>query len=111
MTARPPVENKVVSFEFVVMMGVDIGKVFPIVGSPVRVGYGEMNEIRLSDEAVSTEHLVLEQTEKGYRLRDLGSTNGTRLNGVPVVEAFLPPGAEVWVGDTRLRFQPTRSSQ
>jgi pSer/pThr/pTyr-binding forkhead associated (FHA) protein len=89
-------------------VGADVGKTFAVVGSPVRLGYGEMNEIQLTDEAVSTQHCVLEETEKGYRIRDLGSTNGTRLNGVPVVEAFLPPGAEIWLGDSRLRFQPRR---
>ena len=39
-------------------------------------------------------------------MRDLDSTNGTRVNGVRVREAFLSPGAVIEVGDERLEFAP-----
>lgn len=106
--AFPGASGEDVPFELTVMDGPDLGKTFPLEGKRIQVGYGEENDIRLTDEAVSRVHFALEKTDKGYRLLDLGSTNGTQLDGIPVVEAFLPPGAEVWVGETRLRFQPRR---
>ena len=91
--------------ELLVLSGKDAGKAFPLGGSCVRVGSGPANDVRLTDDTVSSSHVSIEQTKDGYLLKDLGSTNGTRVNGVPVVEAFLLRGADLTLGDTRLRFQ------
>jgi pSer/pThr/pTyr-binding forkhead associated (FHA) protein len=96
-------------FEIVVMIGPDLGKVFPLEKSFVRVGSGPGNDIALSDETVSHSHCILEKTERGHRIRDLGSTNGTKVDGVIVVEAYVNPGAQVVVGETTLRFQKSRA--
>ncbi|HBQ16917.1 MAG TPA: Fis family transcriptional regulator, partial [Myxococcales bacterium] len=43
-----------------------------------------------------------------YVLRDLESTNGTVVDGTPVREAYLAPGARVSFGDTEILFQPRK---
>jgi len=48
----------------------------------VTVGRLEENQIQLPDASVSSRHAVLMLVEGGYVLRDLGSTNGTEVNGV-----------------------------
>ena len=72
----------------------------------VSVGYGQGNDVRLSDESVSDQHVKLEETPEGIRLKDLGSTNGTKVDGVPVMVAFLKPGCDIQLGDTVVRFHP-----
>ncbi|MCS6899522.1 MAG: FHA domain-containing protein [Myxococcales bacterium] len=54
---------------------------------PLLVGQGPSCELRLTDRHASRRHLALEVTGGVLRLRDLGSTNGTTVQGVRVVEA------------------------
>jgi pSer/pThr/pTyr-binding forkhead associated (FHA) protein len=63
--------------------------------------------IVLSDSNVSRRHAELRRTNDGIFVTDLGSTNGTRVNGVPVREQLLNSGDEVSVGSTRLIFEMT----
>lgn len=74
----------------------------------VRIGAGPGNDIILADPTVSSVHLELAATERGYRVRDLGSTNGTRVQGVRVVEAMLEDGQTVHAGEVPLRFEVGR---
>ena len=62
------------------------------------------NSIQLLDKIVSKEHCILEQRDGGFVLRDLGSLNGTYVNGERVDRAVLTNGSEVRVGKFRLNF-------
>jgi pSer/pThr/pTyr-binding forkhead associated (FHA) protein len=56
---------------------------------------------------VSRRHAELRRNGEAVVVTDLGSTNGTRVNGAPVREQVLSSGDEVSVGSTRLVFEMT----
>lgn len=62
-------------------------------GERVRVGRSRHNAVRLSDPSVSGEHALLEWRDDHWELRDLGSRNGSRVDGQPV-----PAGGTLVVG-------------
>ena len=63
------------------------------------------NSIQLLDKIVSKEHCILEQRDGGFILRDLGSLNGTYINGERVRgEQGLRHGDEIALGSTRARY-------
>jgi hypothetical protein len=88
-----------------VAAGPDAGRQVEFADERVRVGARPENELPLSDPLVSGLHLEIEATPLGVRLRDLGSTNGTWVQGLRVGEAFLLPGTELLVGSTLLRLE------
>jgi hypothetical protein len=61
----------------------------------------------LADSNVSRRHAELRRAGDTVVLTDLGSTNGTRVNGAPIRERTLASGDEVSVGSTRLIFEMT----
>jgi transcriptional regulator with GAF, ATPase, and Fis domain len=71
----------------------------------VRIGAGRGNDLVLDDPTVSSAHAEIVATPRGFKLKDLGSTNGTTINGVRVVEAFLEDGVVVAVGEVALAFK------
>lgn len=77
----------------------------------VTVGRGEFCQLELSDPLVSASHCELRPSARGVHLRDLDSTNGTRIGGVLVREAFLEERAVLRLGDTELRFEPDAQPQ
>ena len=66
------------------------------------VGKSEACQLRVDDALVSRRHLAIALETGRLRLTDLDSTNGTAVNGVRVVEAFLFGGEIVTLGDTTL---------
>ena len=63
------------------------------------------NSIQLLDKIVSKEHCIVEQREGMFILRDLGSLNGTYINGERVRgEQMLRHGDEIALGSTRARY-------
>jgi pSer/pThr/pTyr-binding forkhead associated (FHA) protein len=65
----------------VMRRGPEPGRVFHLEGETVQIGRGRKNEIVIHDNEVSREHCVLNRAGDNYELRDLGSSNGTFLNG------------------------------
>ena len=70
----------------------------------VLVGRGEDCALREDHKSVSKRHCVLVRTDGLVLLRDLGSGNGTKLNGEKVLERLLQDGDEIAIGKTKLRF-------
>ena len=102
---NPPAEGR---FVLRVTEGPDLGQVFSIEpDQPTRtlVGQSQACEIRLSDPEVSRRHVALELAGKRLRITDLGSTNGTFVDGVSVVDAFVRGDETVRLGGTALRIE------
>jgi DNA-binding NtrC family response regulator len=74
-------------------------------GAIVRVGSKEGNTLRLANETVSRYHFEIEPTPLGFLLRDLGSTNGTFVDGYRVREVYLPRRATLKAGEVTLAFE------
>ncbi len=70
-----------------------------------RIGKSRDNDLVLSDQTVSREHCEIVREARGYLLRDLGSTNGTLLDGAEIREVFLRPGSILTVGKIELKVR------
>jgi transcriptional regulator with PAS, ATPase and Fis domain len=70
------------------------------------IGAGSQNDLIVPDPAASRRHCEIHQRTDGFMLRDLGSTNGTLVQGVRVCEVYLTQGVEFQVGTVRLIFCP-----
>ncbi len=62
-------------------------------------------DIRLDDQSASRLHAEIRRSEAKYLIKDLGSTNGTLLNGVPIELAPLRDGDIIAIGKTRLELK------
>ncbi|HET6575258.1 MAG TPA: FHA domain-containing protein [Fimbriiglobus sp.] len=89
---------------FLVLEGVDKGRVFRDLTIPVTIGREEGNALRLNDERVSRYHAKVQAEEGDVILTDLDSTNGTRVNGTAVQIRRLRPGDQLSIGRTMLLF-------
>lgn len=69
------------------------------------IGRSADSTIRLADASVSRRHAEIRPSGDGWTVVDLGSTNGTRVNGAPVKERRLQDGDTVATGDATLRFE------
>jgi len=84
----------------------DAGQRFPIQnGKETRIGRALDNEIVLGHSSVSRHHAAIENNSAGFRLRDLGSQNGTFVAGERVSDAPLKDGDAVRVGEASFIFR------
>jgi hypothetical protein len=83
------------------------GRRVPIGSEPLVIGRLPECGVVLQDTNVSRRHAELRRSGDEVVLTDLGSTNGTRVNGAPIREQVLGSGDEVSVGSTRLIFEMT----
>jgi predicted component of type VI protein secretion system len=89
---------------FLVLEGVDKGRVFRDLPVPVTIGREEGNALRLNDERVSRYHAKVQAEDGDIILTDLDSTNGTRVNGTAVQIRRLRAGDQVSIGRSMLLF-------
>ena len=91
----------------VVMSGPEAGRELEVGKPRVSGGRSLINDLVLTDKAVSGTHFEIVSRDDGYRLRDLDSTNGTFVGDLRVREVYLKPGTTFRVGHSDLRFLPT----
>lgn len=101
------------SYQLIVRKGPRPGRVFALSLSTVSIGRDPLSDIVIDDPEVSRHHARLERGDEGYSLQDMGSTNGSfvdgkRLGGEPV---DLKPGQVVMFGsNVTLIYQATSAS-
>jgi hypothetical protein len=85
----------------------DPGDEIALDSSPITLGRGVTNDVPLqADEYASTRHVRIEPRRDGIWVEDIGSTNGTFVNGIRLTrERRLTPGDVLRVGETDLRFE------
>ncbi len=88
-----------------VKRGPNAGSTFLLEGGSTAVGRGTDSAVFLDDITVSRVHAVLERRDDGsWFVRDVGSLNGTYVNGEQVDETKLASGDEVQIGKFKLTF-------
>jgi diguanylate cyclase (GGDEF)-like protein len=86
----------------VVLAGVSAGEMFKLQQERTVVGRGTKVHVRLNDEGVSREHCAFERAGEKILVADLGSTNGTFVNGIKIDRKELNDGDKVMVGSTTI---------
>jgi len=89
----------------VILSGELAGKTFELIDGRITVGRSADNNIRIDDKTVSGHHCILTMEGQDYVLKDLNSTNGSRVNGRRVVEIRLANGDNIRLGDVDLRYE------
>jgi len=86
------------------------GERYPLIGAHTVIGRDELADIVLDDPGISRRHCEVRVTNDGPRLvtsiRDLGSTNGTFVNGQRITSTRLDEGDQVTIGRTQAVFRP-----
>lgn len=78
----------------------------PLWAGRLTLGRADSNNLPIKDEAVSRVHASVERVAGQYVLRDLGSSNGTLVNGERISgDRALRPNDEITVGHTRIAFR------
>ncbi len=87
-------------FQFVMRAGPNAGKIYPLEGEEITIGRETVNQVAINDAEVSRKHARLTLHGTAYVLQDLGSTNGTFVNGQRVTATqVLNPGDTVSFGE------------
>ena len=81
------------------------GKRYPIVKSRTIIGRGSEADITVDDTGISRKHVEILWDGSRAQVNDLGSTNGSLLNGAPVTQAPLQPDSVISIGRTRIVFR------
>ncbi len=81
------------------------GAEFALTGDKVRIGRAEDLAVWINHRSISREHAEIQkEPDGGFRLIDLGSANGVRVNGEDVQNALLTAGDVIELGQVRFRF-------
>jgi len=96
--------------KLLIISGALQGREVPIDKDVFTIGAGPQNDLIIPDEAASRRHCEIQQREDGFLLRDLGSSNGTTVQGVRVCEVYLTQGVEFQIGTTRIIFCPLQET-
>ena len=87
-----------------VLRGADAGKVVPLGESRVVAGRSQQVDLVLGTSAASRQHFEVLSSFGSFVIRDLESTNGTKVNDTRIAECRLSDGDIIKVGDTEIIF-------
>jgi Nif-specific regulatory protein len=87
------------------------GAIFRLLQEEVNIGRLPFNQLCVGDPSVSRQHCLIVRQHDGFRIRDLGSNNGTFVNGNRIDECILADGDKIRIGDTIFRFALKETAQ
>jgi len=90
--------------KLVILAGPRCGETVSLDSAQTSIGRDARNHLNIPDHLMSRRHCVVELSDGGCTLRDVGSANGTYVNGMPVRERTLAHGDRIRVGDSVLLF-------
>jgi pSer/pThr/pTyr-binding forkhead associated (FHA) protein len=103
----PPAAVALPIASLLVRSGALRGRRLPVTVPTVNIGRADYNDLVIADPSVSTTHAKLQRKDDVWVLTDLGSTNGTYVEGEPVTgETALTPGTTIRFGDVAALFEP-----
>jgi len=88
----------------VVISGTELGKKYPLSRSSTLIGRSPKTDIQLDEDSISRNHAMIVNEGQRVLVRDLGSTNGTYVNDVPVKELELRDADLLKIGRTIFKF-------
>ncbi len=94
-----------------ILSGLLEGKTVELIEERITIGRALDNNIRLEDGTVSSHHAILTLEDTDYKVRDLNSTNGTRVNGIRIVETTLRHGDILRLGSVEMRYESEAKKQ
>lgn len=100
---RPDPDQPILSL--VIHAGTDAGMVFPLKRGSYRIGR-KSSDITIADPGISREHARLEVTDTSVTITDLGSANGTLVDGERRREAIITTASWIRCGDSFMRISP-----
>ena len=80
------------------------GTAFALPAGEVSIGRDSSNQLWAADPALSRRHCLVVARGEEFSIRDLGSRNGTLVNGVPVEQQQIRHGDQIYIGDSVLLF-------
>jgi hypothetical protein len=93
------------------LSGTVAGQAIVLSNQPVTIGRGLQNSVCIPVQNVSHRHAWVQATPQGCYLTDLGSSNGTFVNGRRVQQHYLQPGDVVTIGPASFRFDVRRAGR
>jgi Nif-specific regulatory protein len=93
----------------IVISGPAAGDVFLFEADEIVLGRDPANAVAIADPSLSRRHCAINRTADGWTLRDLGSFNGTFVNGEPVYERLLAHADRLRIAGTELLFHAERA--
>ena len=106
MEESPAFTRQLKGGTFVVILGPDRGESAHLRDHPISIGSAPSCDLVLTDKTVSRKHLIAQRESDDVVLRDLGSTNGSFIQGSRFKEITVGYGAEIKVGRTVLKYLP-----
>jgi hypothetical protein len=98
-------------YSLAVILGASAGHIYPITKPRIVLGRGAGSDLQLPDSEVSRRHAVLDIRGDGAVLVDLGSSNGSFVNGVRIDSAQIASHQEFSLGTTTLMFIVTEAQE
>jgi len=94
-----------VAFSLKIMQGPEQGRTFKFDRIQITIGRTVDNDVVLPDPGISRQHLSIRDKGGAYIVKDLGSSNGTVVNGKRITEEVLKPGDQIKAGGALILFE------